>query len=324
MPGRRRLRSLAVRRTRVAVIATCAVALGAGACFAAPAPSAVSAESRSMTERQATASSLATAPAARAIDADLDAGINEIIDANSAYQVGVALLDLSDGAAANQALHTYGVDAAFVAASTAKVLAAEAFYHLVETGGAILGDQMGEYTAEFQLQAMIQQSDNDSWSLITDSVGHEQLTDYAASMGVDYSPEVNTLTPADMAHVLAGLFSGTLLDPANTSQLLGYMQETNYESLIPAAVPAGIAVFHKYGVLDGELHDAAIFARDGTAYALVVYNQRRGPQQRPGADRRHPPGDASRDGRLVLGIHAMCSTPPQRRATCPGNPGVPR
>jgi beta-lactamase class A len=120
---------------------------------------------------------------------------------------------------------------------------------------------------------MIQQSDNDSWSLIMDAVGHPALADYAASMGVDYDPESNTLTPAGMARVLAGLYTGELLDAQDTAELLSYMQDTNYEGLIPAAVPAGVTVFQKYGLLGGELHDAAILEKDGTAYAFVVFTK---------------------------------------------------
>ena len=45
-------------------------------------------------------------PAAGAIDAELDAEINGIIDAHPEYQLGVALLDLSDGAAAIPVLST--------------------------------------------------------------------------------------------------------------------------------------------------------------------------------------------------------------------------
>jgi beta-lactamase class A len=163
-----------------------------------------------------------------------------------------------------------------VAASTAKVLAAAAYYHLVETGAASLDDPLGSYTAGFQLREMIQQSDNDSWSLIMDAVGHEELTEYAASLGVSYDPESNTLTPAEMATILAGVYSGTLLTAGHTAQLLSFMQDTNYETLIPAAVPEGITVFHKYGLLDDELHDAAVLAQGNTAYALVIYTKGQG------------------------------------------------
>lgn len=207
------------------------------------------------------------APSA-SIDAELDAEVNGIIGANSGYQIGVALLDVSSGE-----VHEYGVQDPFVAASTAKVLAAAAYYHLVESGAASLDDRLGAYDAGFQLREMIQQSDNDSWSLVMDAVGHGELQDYAASLGVSYAPESNTLTAADMAGILAKLYSGSLLDGEHTAQLLSYMQGTNYESLIPAAVPDGIEVFHKYGLLDDELHDAAVLAQDGSAYALVIYTK---------------------------------------------------
>lgn len=47
-----------------------------------------------------------------------------------------------------------------------------------------------------------------------------------------------------MAHLLAELSEGRLLNQEHTAQLLSYMQDTNYEDLIPAAVPAGVTVFH--------------------------------------------------------------------------------
>ncbi len=214
----------------------------------------------------------ASAPAARTVDAVLGARIQAVLDANSQYQIGVAVVDLSqdDGSAD---VNEYGVRDKFVAASTAKVLAAAAYYHLVETGAATLDDPLGSYTAGFQLREMIQQSDNDSWSLIMNAVGHEELTEYAASLGVSYDPKINTLTPAEMATIVSRLYSGTLLNAGNTAQLLSYMQDTNYETLIPAAVPAGITVFHKYGLLGGELHDAAILAQGDAAYALVIYTK---------------------------------------------------
>jgi len=214
----------------------------------------------------------ASGPASGAVDAALDARIQAILAANSQYQIGVALVGLSQGAGTAD-VHEYGVREKFVAASTAKVLAAAAYYHLVETGAASLDDPLGSYTAGFQLREMIQQSDNDSWSLIMDAVGHEELTEYAASLGVNYDPETNTLTPAEMATIVSRLYSGTLLNADHTAELLSYMQDTNYETLIPAAVPDGITVFHKYGLLGGELHDAGILARDGTAYALVIYTK---------------------------------------------------
>jgi beta-lactamase class A len=200
------------------------------------------------------------------INAAVDAQINGIITANSRYQLGIALIDISDGV-----VHEYGVSAKFLAASTAKVLAAAAYYRFVETGRASLTATMGVQTAEFQIRQMIQQSNNQSWSLVVEAVGYQGLHDYAASLGISYDRALNTLTPAETARTLALLYTGKLLNGQDTGQLLSCMQHTNDETLIPAAVPPDITVFHKYGLLYGNLHDASILTRGPKAYAFVVY-----------------------------------------------------
>jgi beta-lactamase class A len=205
-------------------------------------------------------------PPAPAIGPELDAEINAVIAANSGYQVGVALIDMADGE-----VHEYGVKTKFVAASTGKILAAAAYYHLVETGKASLAAPMGASTSGQQIRQMVQQSNNDSWALILAAVGHKGLINYAASMGIPYDRTVNSLTPAEMARILSELYSGRLLNAANTAQLLSYMQQTNYETLIPAAAPAGVSVFHKYGLLNGYLHDASVLVQGDRAYVFVVY-----------------------------------------------------
>lgn len=206
------------------------------------------------------------APPEPAIGAALDAEINAVIQANSGYRVGVALIDVADGV-----VHEYGVRTKFVAASTGKILAAAAYYHLVETGKASLGTPMGASTAGQQIRQMVQQSNNESWALVLSAVGYRGLTNYAASIGIPYDRSVNALTPAEMARTLAELYSGRLLNAGNTRQLLSYMQNTNYEVLIPAAVPPGVSVFHKYGLLNGYLHDASILVQGVRAYVFVVY-----------------------------------------------------
>ncbi len=203
---------------------------------------------------------------AQTIRPALGGEINSVILDHSYFEVGAALIDLSDGA-----VHEFGVTEPFEAASTAKVLAAAAYYHLVEIGEASLDDPLGESTSGWQIREMIQNSDNDSWAMIMDAVGYEKLRDYAASIGVSYEPESNCLTPAEMATILADLYSGKLINQEDTAQLLTYMTNTNYEDLIPAAIPEGITVFHKYGLLDQELHDAAILTQGDRAFAFVVY-----------------------------------------------------
>ncbi|MFP3462013.1 serine hydrolase [Arthrobacter globiformis] len=63
-----------------------------------------------------------------------------------------------------------------------------------------------------------------------------------------------------------------MLSPDHTAEHLSYMQNTNYEALIPAAVPPDVTVFHKYGLLNGNLHDASILVQGQRSYAFVVYS----------------------------------------------------
>lgn len=209
--------------------------------------------------------------------ASLEDRIQSVLDENDDYRIGIALADVSGDAA-----RTFGNQDAFSAASTAKIITAAAYYHLVEAGGAALDEPLGDYDAAFQLESMVNRSNNDSWLLLMDAVGYPQLADYAASIGVAYDPEENLLTPADMALVLKQLYAGDLLNPDHTAQLLGYMQETNNEELIPAGSQTGVEVFHKYGEFAGELHDAAVLSYRSSSFVLVIYTENPGGTEEPG------------------------------------------
>ncbi|BCW68482.1 hypothetical protein NicSoilB4_32450 [Arthrobacter sp. NicSoilB4] len=211
---------------------------------------------------------VAAAPAAPAPRAavDVDAEIKRILAENSGYRVGVVLADTHGGEP-----RSYGDGTEFVAASTAKIITAAAYYHLVETGEKTLDVPLGSYDAAFQLKAMVNASSNDAWLLLMQDIGYPKLIEYAASIGISYDPEQNLLTPAEMAELLKQLSTGKLLNAEHTEELLGYMQQTNNERLIPAAAGPDITVQHKYGELEGYVHDAALLSSGERSYALAIY-----------------------------------------------------
>ena len=55
--------------------------------------------------------------------------------------------------------------------------------------------------------------------------------------------------------------------------LLSYMQNTSNDDLIPDGVPTDATVYHKYGYLGGELHDAGIIVYNGHRVALTIYTK---------------------------------------------------
>jgi beta-lactamase class A len=215
-------------------------------------------------------------PAAPAVD--LPAEVQRIIREHPDHRIGVTVLNTRDGQ-----LQSYGDVTPYTAASTAKVLTAAAYYHLVETGEKSLDAPLGAFDAAFQLKAMINTSSDDSWLLLMQDIGYPRLTDYAATLGITYDPKQNLLAPPDMARLLEQLSTGKLLDPGHTAELLGYMQHTNDEDLIPAALSPGITVHHKYGVVEGYVHDAALLSSGDRSYAVVIYTW--GPNDADSANR---------------------------------------
>ena len=203
-----------------------------------------------------------------AFTAELSAAINPILAKNTSFKIGIGITD-----ARTNTVRAYGQTTAFPAASTAKILTALAYYHQVEQGELTLSQTIGAFPADFQLKQMINQSNNESWHLLVGTLGESYLQSYAASIGSDYTVGGNTLTAGSLSHTLIKLKQGSLLSPNHTKTLLSYMQATNDEELIPPALPQGVTVYHKYGLLDGALHDASILTDGSKTFSLVIYTQ---------------------------------------------------
>lgn len=218
------------------------------------------------TATESTPSAGTEGPGSQSRLSDLDRRINGIIDEHTSHTIGVALIDNRDGS-----LHRYGSEDRFVAASTAKIITAAAFYAAVENGQMSVEEPVGGLPGDTQVRSMIQQSDNASWLMLINALGRERITRYAETLGIRYEPDRNTLAPEDSAKLLEKLHNGDLLSAAHTDELLGFMQNTNNDTLIPAAVPAGVDVHHKYGLLGGVLHDVAILEGADDDYSISIY-----------------------------------------------------
>lgn len=187
----------------------------------------------------------------------------------TSVDVGVSMIDLDMGTQTD-----VGESAAFTAASTTKVLAAAAFLHQVEQGTHSLTETINGQQAQTLLQKMINLSDNDAWHDIIEAVGEDTLQTYANNIGLSsYQSGTNVITASDEATLLQQLYNHKLINTSHTTLLLSYMQHTSNDDLIPGSLPASATVYHKYGYLGGELHDAAIIIYNGHRIALTIYTK---------------------------------------------------
>jgi beta-lactamase class A len=194
--------------------------------------------------------------------------VQEIINQNPRVKLSVSAIDLSDGSSVH-----VGKSGAMNAASCGKVLTAALFLHNVETGSASLSDKLGGYSSRYQLQQLIQQSDDNAWVLFNDELTHSALATYAEQIGLNsYDPDTDFMSSTDLSLLLQKLYSGKLLNAYHTQLLLSFMQNTNYENFISPAVPDSYRIYHKIGFIDTEINDAAIITNGQQKFVLTIFS----------------------------------------------------
>lgn len=211
--------------------------------------------------------------ASQAYRADTDAlnRIQSTVD-SSRLAISVSVVDLQTGQQ-----YQFGSNDPFTAASIGKLVTAAAYLRMVETGQADLNDNIAGQSARTQLEKMIVKSDNPSWHNIREAVTAKRQQAYAKSIGLEsYNASNNTMTSSDVALLLSKLASGHLLNTEYTQLLLSYMKEANYRGYIVDAAPSNAAVYHKVGLLEDRLHDAAIIKEGDRSFVLVVFSKSAG------------------------------------------------
>lgn len=199
--------------------------------------------------------------------------INSIIADNSNVSTSVSLIDLSSG----QPEH-YGVNQTFQAASTAKVLTAEYFLHEVEAGKRSLSETVNGNTARHELQQMIVVSDDNAWAAFNNLLGYNNLQKYTdKTLGIrNYQAYNNSLNSKDIAQALERLWQNKLLNSAYKSLLLSYMKQANYRQYIVPAIPSGDTIYHKIGLYEDYVNDAAIVTDGDKAFVIVIFTNGNG------------------------------------------------
>lgn len=163
------------------------------------------------------------------------------------------------------------------AASVSKVLTVVYVYRLAEEGKINLGEPMGAYNIETQIQFLINQSSPDSWDLLDNRFKPENQTVFAKEIGLtatDVRFGKNLMSVKDVALLFKKLAKGEILSESSRTKLFSYMQNTETEVYFsPAFKQADVKFYHKTGQINGEAHDAAIVEYKPNPFVLVVFSK---------------------------------------------------
>jgi len=205
----------------------------------------------------------------------LDGQIQAVIAAHPEVTMSVAVQEVDPSYAST--LRQIGTTESFDAASTGKLITAATYLTYVDQGKLSLHQDIDGQTAELWLRNMIVNSDDDAWQELNDYLTHPILARYADNLGIrDYNVDDNELGAADIALVLQKLANGTLLSKSNSALLMSYLKLANYRDYIVPGVPAEDTVYHKVGIDDDTINDAAIITHGAQSIVLVIFSNGNG------------------------------------------------
>lgn len=196
---------------------------------------------------------------------DLLKKVGQTLSVNEKYSVSIIDINHSES-------FGLGEGDFFQAASVMKTLVATVALEGVEGGKYKLNQPLGIADFEYQLQQMINQSNNDSWDFFNSLIGFQKEQQVADQLGLDgVKVNQNQMTTRAAAELLLKHYRGEILKTENRDLLFSYMQNTETENRISMGIPSGVKFYHKTGNLDGNLHDAAIVIHPQNPFILVIF-----------------------------------------------------
>lgn len=122
------------------------------------------------------------------------------------------------------------------------------------------------YTVEELIKRMIVFSDNQALALLTERLPQERIHELFGLLGVGEDVLIDTdgkITVKEYAGFFRILFNSSYLSRENSEKALTLLSSTDYNDALPAGVPHGISVAHKFGEagtesVERQLHDCGI------------------------------------------------------------------
>ncbi len=193
------------------------------------------------------------------------AEVNQTLVVNTEF--AVSIIDINNS-------ENFGISetASFHSASVTKVLVATAALQGVESGKYKLTQTLGNSTFKYQLQQMINQSNNNSWDLFNNLLGfngEQKVADQLGLTGVNMNQ--THMTTNAVSQLLLKLYKGEALQTENRDLLFSFMQNTETENRITPSIPTGVSFYHKTGTFNGGVHDAAIVIHPKNPFILVIF-----------------------------------------------------
>ncbi|HCS78367.1 TPA: hypothetical protein DIV55_01340 [Patescibacteria group bacterium] len=210
---------------------------------------------------------------------------NLLVKENGSYSVYLYDLTSNQGYGINET----GI---FTAASVNKIPILAAIYFEAERGaldlderitlqqndiqdygtGSLRYDGIGKvYSLKTLAQLMIEKSDNTAAFVLSKIVGLKRIQELVENWGLTQTDMLeNKTSNKDIAMLMTKMYKNQIANQARTLEMVGFMDDSDFENRLPAQLPEEVVVYHKIGTEVGNIHDVGIFALANHPYYLGV------------------------------------------------------
>lgn len=117
-----------------------------------------------------------------------------------------------------------------------------------------------EYTYQQVAQLVANQSDNMGAEILIKKLGgYDRLQRKVNGWGLKSTDlSENETSPEEMGKILKDIYQGKLLTPDSRNELFENLTNTVLEDRLPAGVPSGVRVIHKFGSEEGVVNDCGV------------------------------------------------------------------
>lgn len=198
--------------------------------------------------------------------------VTGIVLANKSIDISVSTIDIKSGEGIS-----IGDTSPMLAGGTASLITAVNYLNQIENGEIAPGSTVEGFKTLEAVRQLINRGDEKIWLELNNQLNSTAAAEYAQRAGADdYDVNKNRISTKSMAALLQKLYSGQLLNSRNTSALLSYMQNTNYENFIPPALDKNIKIHHIAAVVDDTVNDSAVIDDGKNKFILVIFTNGNG------------------------------------------------
>ena len=128
-----------------------------------------------------------------------------------------------------------------------------------------------QYTLQSLARLALNQSDNTAAHVLNIRLGEDNIQAYAYQIGMGSTNMIDNDTSArDIGKFFQMLNQNKITSKALTSEMLEYLENTEFEDRIVPLLPKNIHVYHKTGDGVNFIHDGGIISNGKTPFILVV------------------------------------------------------